>query len=166
MFRLTADQTGDLGELVVAIDLSRPVRGRYRRPLFRATHLGGKYPTVDFIVDVLAADSTALGFFFVQVKSTASAPPTGARLPLTAVSAERYNQLAGIPAPTYLVGVDVTTETSYLVAAHRARKTPLTSITKAHPLRDDAVKIGLYREVLAFWKSSRPALQRTRFHDG
>ena len=70
MAKLATDQIGGFGELLAATDLSRPVKGRYKRPLFKPTHLGGKYPTVDFIVDVLAADATSLGFFFVQVKST------------------------------------------------------------------------------------------------
>jgi hypothetical protein len=36
------DQTGQFAELRARLDLSRPVLGRYRRPLFRATPLGDK----------------------------------------------------------------------------------------------------------------------------
>jgi hypothetical protein len=160
---LTNDQTGRLAELIAANDLSRPVRGRYQRPLFRATALGDKYPTVDFIVDLLDRDDLSLGFFFVQVKGTRSAP-SGARLSIE-VPLDRFNRLVRIPAPTYLIGVDVFTETSYLQTAHRPRRAALSSITKAYPLRNEAVKIELYREVVAFWRANRSNLHNTRFHD-
>lgn len=161
---LTTDQTGDIGELIAALDISRPVMGRYKRALFKPTHLGGKYPTVDFIVDVLATDSTSLGFFFMQVKSTTPASATTARLSID-IGREKFNRLAKIPAPTYLVGVDINLETSYLVTAYKPRGTQVSSITKAFSLRDDSVKINLYKEVIEFWVVNRPALQRTWFKD-
>jgi hypothetical protein len=40
------------------------------RPLFRAIHLGDKYPTVDFMVDALDAADYSRGFFFVQVTAS------------------------------------------------------------------------------------------------
>jgi hypothetical protein len=81
----TSDQIGTIAELLARTELSRPVVGRYRRPLFRAVPLGDKYPVTDLIVDVRLADAQ--------------------------------------------------------------------------------VKIELYREVLAFWRTNRPILQRTRFKD-
>jgi hypothetical protein len=159
---LTSDQIGRLAELLAAAALSRPVKGRYCRPLFRTTALGDKYPTVDFLVDVLGPDDVSLGFFFVQVKGTTVA--TGSRLPVD-VPRDRFNLLVRLPAPTYLIGVDIFAETAYLVAAHKLRKTPVSSIAKTHSLRDDRVKIKLHREVLAFWKANKPILQRTQFKD-
>jgi hypothetical protein len=161
---LTNEQIGRLVELVAAKDLSRPIGGQYRRPLFRATLLGDKYPTVDFLVDVLGRNDISLGFFIVQVKGTVTGLSTGARLSV-AVSRDRFNLLVRLPAPTYLIGVDVIAETSYLVAAHKPRKTQVSSITKAYSLRDHAVKIKLYKEVLAFWKANKPILQQTQFKD-
>ena len=161
---LTTDQIGRLAELVAATDLSRSVTGRYRRPLFRATWLGDKYPAVDFLVDVLGRDDASLGFFFAQVKGTAAASAGTARLSID-VSRERFNQLVRLPAPTYLIGVDVSAETSYILAAHRRRAARVSSMTKAYCLRDDAVKIGLYREVLGFWQANRPTLRQTGFKD-
>ena len=115
--QLTTDQIGDLGELLAAIALSRPVLGRYKRPLFKPTHLGGKYPAADFLVDVLTSDHHFAGFFFVQVKSTRKAGgPRRSRLPVT-VGREKLNPLARLPAPAYLIGVDLTTERSYIVSA-------------------------------------------------
>jgi hypothetical protein len=161
---LTPDQIGRLAELVAATDLSRPVMGRYHRPLFRATWLGDKYPAVDFLVDVLGRKDTSLGFFFAQVKGTAPARAQAARLSID-VPRERFNQLVRLPVPTYLIGVDVNAEVSYLVAAHRSRRARVSGMTKAYCLRDDAVKIGLYREVLGFWQANKATLQRTGFKD-
>jgi hypothetical protein len=145
----TSDQIGSFAELVARTDLSRPVAGNYHRPLFRVTALGEKYPTVDLIVDVLGADDVSLGFFFAQVKGTASGSPAAARLPVD-VDLEKFNRLVRVPAPAFLIGVDVIAEVSYLVAAYRTRVTQVSSMTKAFSLRDPRVKIALYREVLAF----------------
>jgi hypothetical protein len=164
MALFTNEQIGRLAESLAEVHLSRPVMGRFRRPLFRPTSLGEKYPTVDFLVDVLGRMDDALGFFFIQVKGTAPRSAGTVRLPVK-VSADGFNLLAGIPAPTYLVGVDVIAEASYLIAAHKKRKGRLSSITKAYDLRSDAVRIELYREVLAYWRANKPLLWRTRFKD-
>ena len=165
MAKLSKDQIGALGELLAAAELSRPVAGRFGRPLFRATSLGGKYPTVDFLVDLLAADDTTVGFFLAQVKATnVVTAPARERLSVT-VSKRKFNELARLPVPTYLIGVDVRSETSYLVAARRIRPTPVYSITKAYNIADDSVKIALYEEVLSFWNAAKRINSQTRFTD-
>lgn len=164
MVESNTDQTGGFGELLAAADLSRPVRGRFRRPLFRPTHLGGKYPVVDYMVDVLAPDGTSLGFFFVQVKATTKGKRITGRLPVS-VSRDRFSRLARIPAPSYLVGVDVNEEVSYIIAADRTRRTGISSITRTYSLRHDSTKIILYREVVSFWRACNPILRGTHFKD-
>jgi hypothetical protein len=165
MLLLTTDQTGDLGQLIAAVDLSRPVMGHHQRPLFKPVFLGDKYPAVDLLVDVLAADASSIGFFFVQVKSTAAAWKDSSRL-LIDVEKNTYNQFTRLPIPTYLTGVDVPRETSYVVAAYRPRTSRLSSVSKAFGLRDDAVKIGLYKEVIEYLKNHRKhSSSRTNFND-
>jgi hypothetical protein len=162
---LTGDQIGSFAELLAMTDLSRPVVGRYRRPLFRVTALGAKYPAVDFLIDVLDANDDSLGFFFAQVKGTSKKiSGTSARLAVN-VELESFNRLVRVPAPAYLIGVDVNAEASYLVAAYRTRANDVSSITRAFPLADPIVKMNLYQEVLAFWRANRPLLQRTQFKD-
>jgi hypothetical protein len=163
MIEWTGDQIGRLAELIAARDLSRPVKGRFGRPLFRAAPLGEKYPTVDFLVDLLDREDGSIGFFFVQVKGSASGR-TVARLPID-VPIDRYNRLVRLPAPTFVIGVDVVEETSYLVAAHKKRKARVSSITRAYGLNDDGIKIRLYKEVLLFWRTNRPILRRTQLRD-
>jgi hypothetical protein len=163
MAELTADQSGDLGELLARLHLSRPVGGRYRRALFQATPLGGKYPTVDLIVDVLDSDSEPVGFFFAQVKSTQSASQTGTRLSLT-IDVERYRRLTRLCAPAYLIGVDVNGEQSFIMAASDRVPANLPSIPRDYPLTHDKIRVALYREVAAFWSRQRRSL-RSEFRD-
>ncbi len=151
MIELTGDQIGRHGELVAAGDLSRPVMGRYRRPLFRAAQLGEKYPTVDFLVDTLGRGDVSLGFFFVQVKATSEAVEDDPRLPVD-LPIDRFNRLVRMPAPTFVIGVDLNLERSYLVSAHKTRKTRVSSITKSYCLRDDRVKDHPFNNFL-FWSA-------------
>jgi hypothetical protein len=58
MVSMTSDQIGRLAELIAATALTRSVKGRYHRLLFRLTALGDKYPLVDYLVDVVD-ESTA-----------------------------------------------------------------------------------------------------------
>lgn len=161
---MTTDQTGDIGELVASLDLSRPVMGHYKRPLFKPSHLGGKYPTVDFIVDILAPNSESKGFFFVQVKATEEAINAARRLPVS-VTTEKFNKLVTVPVPTYLIGVDRRNEQSYIVTACRRRNARVSSIITDYSLKDDSVKISLYKEVVQYWKLNRHPPISTNFRD-
>ena len=163
MAELTTGQSGDFGELLAQVHLSRPVAGRYRRALFRPTALGGTYPTVDLIVDVLDPEGEPTGFFFAQVKATQSASAGGARLSLT-VAAERYVRLTRLPVPAYLIGVDVLGERSYVMAAAPPATATLPSIPRDYPLSDDRIRVALYREVAGFW-AKRPRPRRSEFRD-
>ena len=86
------------------------------------------------------------------------------RLSVT-VPKRKFNQLARLPVPTYLIGVDLRSETSYLVAAQRIRREPVYSITKAYNIADDSVKIALYEEVMSFWNAAKHIAFHTRFTD-
>jgi hypothetical protein len=161
---LTTEQIGKLAEYIVSMDLSRPVKDGYDRALFKMTNLGDAYPTVDFLVDILGPRAEAQGFFFVQVKGTVQQSARAGRLTV-GVGPERFNRMVAIPAPTYLIGVDVRSENSYIIAADQHRSSRVSSITREYPLRNDAVRAGLYQEVESFWKASRRALRHTRFKD-
>lgn len=163
MADLTTGQSGKLAELLASVHLSRPVGGRYRRALFQATPLGGTYPTIDLMVDALDPGSEPIGFFFAQVKATQFASAGGARLSLT-VEMERYCRLTRLRAPAYLIGVDIRTERSYIIAATSPAPAMLPSISRDYPLTDDKIRVALYREVVAFWRR-RPRSQRSEFRN-
>ena len=150
-FRASTNAIGDFGETLARAQLSRPVRGRYRRPLFRASALGDKYPTADLIVDVLDSDEVSLGYFFVQIKSTRIVPPRARRLSVE-VDLVKYNRLVKLPAPTFLVGVDIVNEKAFLICAGRQRRRQMYSITRRFDLDSEDVRIKLYKETIEFWR--------------
>ena len=79
--------------------------------------------------------------------------------------AEEFNRLVAVPAQTYVVGVDVKSGDSYIVAAHSQRLAGVSSITRGFPLRNDEVKLALYEEVAEFWAANARTLWQTRFED-
>jgi hypothetical protein len=160
---LTPDEIGRIAEVVTDEDFSKPVQDG-QRVLFRTTRLGDKYPTFDFLVDILGLDHRPRGVFFAQVKGTTRAPPASARIPV-AVGADDFNRMVEAPVPTYLIGVDVNRRVTYIVAAHRRRSARVSSITRAFPLGSDAVKLALHGEVAEFWKANRRTHWNTRFRD-
>lgn len=164
MSGMTTDQIARIAELIAATDLSRPVRHPYRRPLFRAMPLGDKYPTADFLVDVIGPDDLPTGFFFVQVKGTTIASTTAPRIAID-VSQERFNRLVRLAAPAFLLAVDVGAERTYLTAATKPRKSAVASMSKAFPAFEDQVRIQLYQEVCAFWSEHKRLRRESRFND-
>ncbi len=155
----STNSTGGLGEILAQLHFSRPLKTGAQLPLFRASHLGEKYPVVDFIVDILDDDENSLGFFFVQVKATSAAKPKAKTLSLQ-IELPKYNRLAQIPAPTFLVGVDIDAEKVYLVSAAKPEKKAFSSICKKFDLKDDDVRVALYKEVKKYWKKHSPRLNQ------
>ena len=158
----TTDQIGEVGELLAALALSRPVLGRYGRALFRPTHLGGKYPVADFLVDALSPSGDSVGVFFVQVKSTTK-PGSSRRLPAKA-TAVALDRLGRLPIPAYVVGVDLVAAEAYIAAGFGPSPARPHGITRRFPLSSDAVRIELYREVTSHWAGRRRP-SKTRFPD-
>jgi hypothetical protein len=151
----STNSTGDLGEILAQLHFSRPLRSGAQLPLFRPSHLGEKYPIVDLIVDVLDDKENSIGFFFVQVKSTTKAAIASKTLPVE-IDLKKYNRLAAMPAPTFLVGVDTRAEKVYLVSALKPASKAVSSICKKYDLLDDAVRLALHKEVAAYWKKHKP----------
>ncbi|MBD0320026.1 MAG: DUF4365 domain-containing protein [Gemmatimonadetes bacterium] len=159
----TPDQIGRLAETIATTELAKLVQ-RPERVLFSPNLMGDKYPGIDLMVDILEAGGVPRGFFFVQVKGTTRGTDAAKRLPI-AISRAGYNRLLEFPAPTYLVGVDVRSASSYIVAAQRPREAGVYSITRAYPLASDATRIALHGEVAAFWAANGRTHWQTRFHD-
>ena len=158
------DLIGNLGEWIAAAALAHPVGGQFGRPLFRPVFLGEKYPTADLLVDILDEEGQTNGFFFVQVRARTESPSASGRLPIK-LEREHYERLRMLPIPAYLVGVDITNENAFVVAAFKRRPTGISSITTAFSLRNDDVKIRLYEEVSEFWRRSKKPRIRTEFSD-
>ena len=141
MATMTSDQIGRHAELIAAELLSRPVGPPFRRPLLRVVFLGDKYPTADLLVDVLDPSDNSCGFCFVQVKGTTGGSATAARMKVD-VPVDRFNRLCRLPAPAYLLAVDLFARDAYLTAAYRARATAVSSVTKKFPVGQGSVNAG------------------------
>ena len=160
------DQVGRLGEKLVEAALSRSVRGRFNRPLFRVVHLGEKYPIADLLVSVLNSKDFPTCFFLVQIRSTDKGPlahedPLGVRIP-----EKKLRQLAKLPMPTYLVAVDIRREQSFIVSAWRGKKGGIKKVLRRFDLSKESIRIELYNEVMEFWKKAALAKRKSRFTNG
>lgn len=162
--RVDRDSIGRRGEVIVAAALSKPVAGRYRRALFRVTFLGDKYPLVDYVVAALDALGRPRSFFVVQVRATSLMRTEAARLRVR-TSKDEFNELAALPVPAFVIGVDVEREVCWIVAADRPRRSALSSMTLAYDLATDQTRVTLYKEVMAFRTQVGRAPTRSSLRD-
>jgi hypothetical protein len=120
-------------------------------PLFRPGFLDGKWPGIDYYVELLGVPGRT-PFFFVQVKATASDP--GGRDSLTVdLRKEHVARLLGFPAPTYVLGVHEPSDRVFVRAVHAGRSGGFTTIPVTYELTPANLRV-LHDEVAAFW--SRP----------
>ena len=160
------DQVGRLGEKLVEAALSRPVRGRFNRPLFRVVHLGEKYPVADLLVSVVNSKDIPICFFLVQIRSTEKTPSSLRRPLRVRVAQEKLRQLAKLPMPTYVVAVDTAREQLFIVSAWRSKKGGIRKVARRFDLSKDSIRIELYNEVMKFWKKAALAKRKSRFTNG
>lgn len=147
---MVSDFIGTRGEAIFVQEImnfcGRPL------PYFVAYHLGAKFPTADYLVELVDTDDTT-AFFFAQVKTTRQGYGTrkGGRsyLKIT-VDKDKINRLAHYPAPTYLFGIDEQMAVGYMVAIDKVRQHRISGIPTT--FRVDCVNLALlWQEVKAYW---------------
>jgi hypothetical protein len=107
------DVIGKRGENIVELCLTD--YANFPAPLFSPTHLGEKWRSVDFYVE-LSTVPNRRPFFLVQAKATASANP---RTSLKISSTKRdISRLLEIPAPTYILGVHEPSKRVFIRSVH------------------------------------------------
>ncbi len=156
------DQIGHRGENLFTVMITRRCENRM---WFFEVMLGEKYPTIDFHVDLLEP-TTEKAYCFVQVKATAkgySGMGAGRKLNVR-VSKKDVQRLRKIPAPTYVVGIDVTPAMGqgYIIAIDRNVTTAVTGLPTRHPLDCRAIK-KLWKEVDAYWKARDMLMAKSMF---
>src|SRR6185369_6612196 len=88
-------------------------------PHFRPRFLGDKYPTHDFIVELVDRPEY---YFFVQVKATTKGfTKTAPGRLLVQVTQEDVDRMVACPAPTYVVGIDLNGKSGYVLSVNEAR---------------------------------------------
>jgi len=132
-------------------------------PIFRPQFLDAKWPTVDFIVELLGAGVTT-PYFFVQVKATREGYTRRANRLKVKVSEKKVRELASYPAPTYIVGIDEIKERGYIASANGENLASLSSLSTSFPINKTNRK-ALWREVNDFWNAYANANLASRFAD-
>lgn len=143
-----SDSIGDRGEAIFHVRITqRHSREGY---LFRVRHLGEKWQTTDYLVELLDDGGGVVPFFFVQVKATRDGYVKRTGRLKVRVDAGSVARLASYPAPTYIVGIDEVLERAYVVSANGETLNRMPSLTTAYPL-DESTLLRLRDEVRAFW---------------
>lgn len=155
---MAREDIGERGEWLFRI-LMTELCGRVD-PFFRPRFLGEKYPTFDFIIEVVDEPSY---FFFVQVKSTTLGYTQKEKRLRVKVSQEDVDRMVAVPAPTYVVGVDTDQGVGYLVSVNEPRR-QVASLTTRFKIDCNLLK-SLRDEVVEFWSSRSMVLKASRFKE-
>lgn len=137
------NEIGDLGEAIFNVEISRDY-------MFRPRHLGEKWPSSDYYVELIGPKEHI--FFIVQVKSTSKGLDTNNNLKVQA-SAKKLRDLNNYYCPTYLAGVDVVTNSVYLIPINNSKRKDLSKLTTKFQLNSKTRKM-LFADVKAFWANS------------
>lgn len=142
------NELGRRGENLFFVMITR-FYGR-NQPIFRPQFLGDKWPTSDFIVELIGDTITVTPYFFAQVKTTRQGYDTQNRLKIQ-ISAKDMQKLASLPAPAYVVGIDDINEQGYIISANGEYLENVTSLSTEHPLNEHTQDV-LWKEVKNYWE--------------
>lgn len=153
-----------LGERGESIFFNRMTRFHSNNgPIFRPRFLGDKWPSVDFIVELLGVAGSN-PYFFVQVKATRLGYTLQDQRLKIQVTEDGIRGIYSYPAPTYIVGIDDRKERAFVVSANGENLTSLSSVSTAFPINKKN-RIALWKEVREFWQGKSPSVVKSRFVD-
>lgn len=139
----TQNDIGDLGENLFSVIISRDYN-------FRSRHLGEKWPTSDFYVELIGPKEHF--FFIVQVKSTNQGINRDNKLRIN-VPKDKLHKLNNYFCPTYVVGIDVITEKAYIVSVNTKRRKAISSLSTKYEI-NTITRSRLFDDVKKFWTDS------------
>jgi hypothetical protein len=130
-------------------------------PYFRPRFLGEKYPTFDYLVELVGREAF---FFFVQVKATRQGyrQGRGSRRLRVNVDREDVRRMVASPVPVYVVGIDEPGELGYVLSMNEPRQAGLGGLPARHLLDCDNLQ-RLWGEVENFWSSRNMLLTGSHF---
>jgi hypothetical protein len=157
---VAADDVGDRGQWLFCLLMTQICPGR-NEPYFRPTHLGDKYPTFDYLVELVGSEAC---FFLVQVKSTRQGYRQGRGTKRLRVNVDRgdVQRMVVSPIPSYVVGIDVPQEVGYVLSMNVPRRAGLGGLPARHRLDCDNLR-RLWQEVQNFWASQNVVLTGSHF---
>lgn len=156
---MASDDIGERGQnafyLMMTEFCGRP------EPFFRPRFLGDKFPTFDYLVELVDHPSC---FFFVSVKATILGYTKQENRLRVQVSQVDIDRMVSYPAPTYLAGVDATTTgLGFLLSVNEARD-HVASMAAKHRI-DCATLAHLNAEVRDYWSARDMSLKSSRFRE-
>jgi len=147
MLGIDPNDLGERGEILFHLAITELDGRSHSR--FRPRFMGEKWPAVDFVVEL--RDVAGLTpFFFVQVKATTNRYTAKKKRLIVRADEQDITGLASYPAPVYIAGVDIETETVYLVSA-TGKTNRLASLSTEFPLNATNRNI-LWQEVKEYWQ--------------
>ena len=149
------NEIGALGESIFNLAISRGL-------IFRPRHLGEKWPSSDFYVELEGLKERL--FFIVQVKSTTKGLDSKGNLKVKA-NKRKLQELNAYYCPTYLAGVNTKTEEVYLIAINKNKRKDISKLPTKFKLDKDNIKL-LYDDVKKFWKNSGIKTYKNSFKHG
>lgn len=155
---MSKDDIGERGQWMFSL-LMTELCGR-NEPYFRPRFLGEKYPTFDFIVELVDRPEY---YFFVQVKTTTTGYTLDQVRLKVQVSQADIDKMVACPAPAYVVGIDMNSWNGYLLSVNEPRD-HIASLTTS--FRIDCQLLGkLADEVAQFWASRDMVLVGSQFKE-
>ena len=156
---MTSDEIGERAQNLFCL-LITDLCGR-PGPLFRPQFLGDKYPNFDYLVEL--TDHPHL-FFFAQVKGTTLGYAGSSMRLRIRVPQDAIDRMVARPAPTYLVGIDVTaTRAGFLLSVNEPMGR-ITSLTTRHSI-DCSTLRRLHDEVEGYWSGRDMRLRGSSFRE-
>jgi phenylpyruvate tautomerase PptA (4-oxalocrotonate tautomerase family) len=132
-------------------------------PWFQAVHLGEKYQTKDFLVD-LVNPASGQANFYVQVKTTKGTySGKGQKRKLKVrVSKASMKKLKKVPAPVFVVGIDIETRMGYVVQITEETADSISGIALTHPLNCTQIK-KIWEWVNNYWGNKSMLPEKSAF---
>jgi len=146
------NEIGDLGEAIFNVEISRDY-------IFRPRHLGEKWPSSDFYVELNGLKEHF--FFIVQVKSTSQGLDPSGFLKIKTPK-KKLHELNSYYCPTFLAGVDVNTSQVYLISINKNKRKQISKLPTKFAL-NSANRVLLFNEVKKFWESSNMKAYKNTF---
>ena len=142
------DQVAKRGELIFEQAMFKPLQSG--RALFFAARLDGKWPVVDFYVELRGIRERVRGCLIAQVKATTAKLRQRAKTLPIALSRKSRQALFRFPGPTYLFGVHEPSGRVFVLSINDKSETGVYRIPLKYELTLTNLKL-LYKEVKDFW---------------
>lgn len=154
------DVTGFRGEKIVELCLTD--YQAFPGPLFRPGYLEGKWPAIDFYVELTSVRGKRL-YFFAQAKSTTSPLRVHSASLNISTKKKDIDRLLRIPGPTYLLGVHEPSKRVFVRSVHPGIAVrAITRIPVAYELTSANLR-ALHDEVRDYWLSTGHKPTSSRF---